>query len=166
MTRSDPIIAVLDSGVIYPVIVRDMFFWFAYYDLYTPKWSRYAFDEWKEEMQRKGVSPEESEKRVRKADQAFPDALVQHYEGLMEHLNLPDEKDRHVLAAAIKTNADIIVSNNITHFPEKILNVYGLKVKTADDFLADIVDSDFETAFQAFTEIVFYKNQSSDMDEA
>ncbi|WP_298646677.1 PIN domain-containing protein [uncultured Proteiniphilum sp.] len=160
MTHSDRIIAVLDPSAIYPVIVRDLFFWFAHYDLYTPKWSRHAFDEWKEAMQRKDVSPEEAEKRVRKADQAFPDALVQHYEGLMKHLSLPDEKDRHVLAAAIKIHAHIIVSNNITHFPKPILDTFGIKVKTADDFLGDIIESDSETAIQAFTDMVFHKNQS------
>lgn len=160
MTQSDRIIAVLDSRAIYPVIVRDLFLWFAYYELYTPKWSRHAFDEWKEAMQRKGVSPEESEKRVRKADLAFPDALVQHYEGLLEHLNLPDEKDRHVLAVAIKINAQIIVSNNITHFPKKILDLFGIEVKTADNFFADMIEADSDTAIEAFTDMVFHKNQS------
>ena len=91
--------------------------------MYTPKWSNHIFDEWKEVMRRKGVSLEESKKRVQKANIAFPDALVEHYENLIEHLCLPDEKDRHVLAAAIKTNAHVIVSNNLKHFPEKILKV-------------------------------------------
>ncbi|MDP1007952.1 PIN domain-containing protein, partial [Klebsiella pneumoniae] len=76
------------------------------------------FDEWREVMERKGVPAEESVKRVKKANLAFPDALVQQYEGLMENLNLPDQKDCHVLAAAIKANAHLIVSNNIRHFPK------------------------------------------------
>mgnify|MGYP000901783937 CR=1 FL=1 len=160
MISSDRIIAVLDPSAIYPGIVRDLFFWFAHYDLYTPKWGRHTFDEWKEAMQKKGVPPEESERRVRKADQAFPDALVQHYEGLMKHLSLPDEKDRHVLAVAIKINAHIIVSNNITHFPKQILDMFGIKVKTADDFLADIIESESETAIRAFTDMVSIKINS------
>jgi len=40
--------AVLDTNVIYPLISRDLLFWFAHYDLYTPKWSRHIFDEWEE----------------------------------------------------------------------------------------------------------------------
>lgn len=159
MIRNESIIAVLDSSVIYPVIVRDLFFWFAHYDMYIPKWNRYVFDEWKEAMQKKGVSPEESLKRVHKVDQAFPDALVQHYEGLIGHLSLPDEKNSHVLATAIKINAYVIVSNNIEHFPQKILDRYGIKVKTADDFLADIVESDLETALRAFADMAFHKNR-------
>jgi predicted nucleic acid-binding protein len=164
MIHSVRFTAVLDTNVIYPVIIRDLLFWFAYYDLYTPKWSNHIFDEWQDVMQRKGVSPEESEKRVRKANLAFPDALVQNYEGLIEHLSLPDEKDRHVLAAAIKTNAHVIVSNNIKDFPEEVLNNYGLKIKTADDFLTDIIDLNPETAIEAFKEMVLNK-KNPDWDE-
>jgi len=63
MIHSVRFTAVLDTNVIYPVIIRDLLFWFAYYDMYTPKWSKHIFDEWEDVMQRKGVSPEESEKR-------------------------------------------------------------------------------------------------------
>ncbi len=42
--------AVLDTNVIYPVIIRYLLFWFAYYELYTPKWSEHIFDEWKRVM--------------------------------------------------------------------------------------------------------------------
>jgi hypothetical protein len=42
--------AVLDTNVIYPLISRDLLFWFAHYDLYTPKWSKHIFDEWEEVM--------------------------------------------------------------------------------------------------------------------
>lgn len=138
MIHSVRFIAVLDTNVIYPVIIRDLLFWFAHYDMYTPKWSNHIFDEWKDVMHRKGVVHEESEKRVNNANLAFPDALVQNYEGLIENLNLPDEKDRHVLAAAIRTNAHVIVSNNIKDFPSDVLDKYGLKIKTPDDFLTDI----------------------------
>jgi hypothetical protein len=103
---------VLDT-MIYPVIIRYLLFWCAYYDIYMPKWSKHIFDEWKDVMQGKGVSPVESEKRKLYANLAFPDALVTHYETLIEHQDLPDEKDRHVLAEAIKANAHVIVSNNI-----------------------------------------------------
>ena len=85
-------------------------------------------------MIRKGVSEAEAEKRVGKANLAFPDALVQNYEGLINHLDLPDEEDRHVLAAAIKTNANIIVTNNIKDFPKDYLQSFSLRAITADNF--------------------------------
>lgn len=66
-------------NVIYPIEIRDLLFWFAYYDLYTPKWSAHIFDEWGDVMQRKGVREEEALKRMGKANIAFPDALVTNY---------------------------------------------------------------------------------------
>lgn len=157
MIHSVRFTAVLDTNVIYPVIIRDLLFWFAYYDLYTPKWSKHIFDEWKDVMIRKGVPVDEAEKRIQKANMAFPDALVQNYTGLIDYLELPDKNDRHVLAAAIRTNAHIIVSNNFKHFPESTLNQFGLKIKTADDFITDIIDLNPDTAIQAFKEMVLHK---------
>jgi DNA-binding response OmpR family regulator len=83
---------------------------------------------------------------------------------LIEHLTLPDEGDCHVLAAAIKTNANVIVTNNIKDFPEAYLQSYGLSVKTADDFLTDIIDLNQEQAIAAFKEMVLNKKNPK-MDE-
>src|SRR5690606_15007581 len=106
MIHSVRFTAVLDTNVIYPVISRDLLLWFAHYELYTPKWSEHIFDEWKDVMMRKDVLEEEAARRVEKANAAFPDALVQNYHPLIKTLELPDEKDCHVLAAAIKVNAN------------------------------------------------------------
>ena len=106
-------------------------------------------------MLRKGLSAEEIEKRIHKASRAFPDALVENYEPLVSSLTLPDEKDRHVLAAAIKTNANIIVTNNLKDFPEAYLASLGLAAKSADDFVTDIIDLNHELALEAFRALVF-----------
>ena len=157
MIHSVRFTVVLDTNVVYPVIIRDILFWFAHYDLYTPKWSEHIFDEWKRVMIEKGVSEEEASKRIAKANAAFPDALVKNYKGLIEHLVLPDKDDRHILAAAIKTNANLIVTNNIKDFPQAYLQSFSLSAKTADDFLTDIIDFNQEEAVIAFKEMVLKK---------
>lgn len=155
---------VLDTNVIFPIEIRDLLFWFAHYELYTPKWSQHVFDEWKDVMRRREISEEEIEKRIEKANLAFPDALVINYEPLIEYLDLPDEKDRHVLAAAIKTNANVIVTNNLKDFPAEILESYGLSAKSADDFLTDIIDLNHDTAVEAFRKLVLNR-RNPDLDE-
>lgn len=145
---------VLDTNVIYPIEIRDLLFWFAYYDMYTPKWSNHIFDEWKNVMIRKGITEKEANKRVQKANLAFPDALITNYSGLIDSLKLPDQKDCHVLAAAIKTNANVIVTNNIKDFPKSYLASFGLTAKTADDFLTDIIDLNPKQAVKAFKALV------------
>lgn len=157
MIHSIRFIAVLDTNVVYPVIIRDILLWFAYYDLYTPKWSEHIFDEWKKVIKEKGVFEEEANNRILKMNLAFPDALVQNYKGLIKHLELPDADDRHILAAAIKTNANLIVTNNIKDFPEEYLQSFSLNAKTADDFLTDIIDLNQEQAIAAFKEMVLNK---------
>lgn len=157
MIHSVRFTAVLDTNVIYPVITRDILLWFAHYDLYTPKWSAHIFEEWKRVMLRKGVSEDEAIKRINIPNMAFPDALVMNYESLVPNLTLPDPDDCHVLAAAIKANANLIVSNNIKDFPQEYLLTFGLSVKTADDFLTDIIDLNHEVSIRAFREMVLYK---------
>lgn len=156
--------AVLDTNVIYPIVIRDLLFWFAFYELYTPKWSTDIFREWKDVMIRKGITNEEAEKRVQRANNAFPDALVSNYEGLIGNLTLPDENDRHVLAAAIKSNADVIVTNNLKDFPKEYLNSFNVSAKSADDFLTDIIDLNPEIAIKAFKEMVLNR-KNPNMDE-
>lgn len=145
---------VLDTNVIYPLWIRDILLWFAYYELFIPKWSRHIFDEWLDVMDRKGISKENARKRVEMVNSAFPDALVKNYEYLIKALSLPDEKDNHVLAAAIETNASLIVTNNLKDFPGDYLARFGLKAKNPDDFLSDIIDIEHKTSLEAFRELV------------
>lgn len=92
MIHSVRFISVLDTNVIYPIEIRDLLFWFAHYEMYTPKWSKHIFDEWKDVMKRKGISEKEAVKRVGKANLAFPDALVTNYSGLIKGLTLLTQK--------------------------------------------------------------------------
>ena len=164
MIHSVKFTCVLDTNVIYPIETRDLLFWFAHYELFTPKWSKHIFQEWESVMSRKGVSPEEIEKRTSRANIAFPDALVQNYTSLIDTLTLPDVNDRHVLAAAIKTNANVIVTNNLKDFPPEYLATFGLKAKNANDFLTDIIDLNTEKAVSIFRELVLNKT-NPDLDE-
>ena len=164
MIHSVQFTCVLDTNVIYPIEIRDLLFWFAHYDLYTVKWSKHIFEEWEGVMRRNGVMDQEIGKRIGKANAAFSDALVENYEPLIDTLNLSDERDRHVLAAAIKANADIIVTNNLKDFPEAYLSTFGLTAKSADEFLADLIDLNPDIAVQAFRELVLHR-RNPDLDE-
>lgn len=164
MIHSVRFTCVLDTNVIYPVEIRDLLFWFAHYELFTPKWSKHIFDEWEDVMKRKGINKEELKKRSNTANLAFPDALVMNYESLISGLNLPDEKDCHVLAAAIKINANVIVTNNLKDFPQHYLATFGLVAKSADDFIADIIDLNHEKAKEAFKKLVLNR-KNPDLDE-
>lgn len=164
MIHSVQFTCVLDTNVIVPIEVRDLLFWFAHYDLYTVKWSVHIFDEWEKLMRKQSLPEEEIVRRIARANVAFPDAFVENYANLIDQLTLPDPTDRHVLAAAIKTNANIIVTWNLKDFPEEYLRSFSLSAKTPDNFLADTVDLNTETAVKAFRELVLNR-RNPDMDE-
>ena len=65
------------------------------------------------------------------------DALVDGHQPLIPALRLPDPEDRHVLAAAIKCGADLIITFNLDDFPEDNLASHGLGACHPDPFLID-----------------------------
>jgi len=50
-------------------------------------------------------------------DRHTENCLVTGYETLIQTLTLPDPDNRHVLAAAIVSCADVIVTHNLKDFP-------------------------------------------------
>jgi hypothetical protein len=66
---------------------------------------------------------------------ACPEALVTSYDGLIPNMK-NDEADRHVLAAAVTAGADVIVTENIKHFPIAACEPFGIEIQTADEFLS------------------------------
>lgn len=70
------------------------------------------------------------------------DCLVTGYESLISRLTLPDPNDRHVLAAAIHTQADLIVIFNLKDFPASVLNLYKIEASHPDDFILGLIKHD------------------------
>ncbi len=68
------------------------------------------------------------------------DALVAGYEGLIDGLHLPDPDDRHVLAAAIRGRADVIVTANLRHFPAQVLRPFGIEPRHPDEFVVSLLN--------------------------
>jgi len=88
--------------------------------------------------------------RTRKLmDANLPGAVVVGYESLIPNLVLPDENDRHVLAAAIQGEANLIVTFNLSDFPAGVLGSHGVEAVHPDDFVLALLDSDAEPVLNA-----------------
>ena len=127
---------VLDACVLYPRLLRDVLLSLAHADLYTARWTMEIEREWTASLLRKMPENEASVARsVEMMRSAVPDCLVVDYESLIGTLVLPDPKDRHVLAAAIRGNADAIVTFNTKDFPTAVLDTFDIELQTPDQFV-------------------------------
>ncbi|MFK5736599.1 PIN domain-containing protein [Pseudomonas urmiensis] len=73
---------------------------------------------------------------------AIPDALVKGHEQLLDSIELPDPDDAHVLAAAIRSSAEIIVTFNLKDFPSSTLDAFDVQAQHPDEFIMDLWDLD------------------------
>ena len=108
-------VAFLDASVLYPAPLRDLLLELAVSGLYRAKWSARVHDEWTRALLRRrpDLTAARLERTRRLMDAHVRDVLVAGFEDLVPSLELPDPGDRHVLAAAIRAEADIIVTANL-----------------------------------------------------
>lgn len=106
-------------------------------DLYRAKWTDAIHDEWIRNVlkNRPNLKPEQLKRTRELMNAHVRDCLVTGYEPLIDAITLPDPDDRHVLAAAIRAGADLIVTFNLKDFPEEALKPYGIEAQHPDDFL-------------------------------
>jgi hypothetical protein len=144
--------ATLDACVLYPAPIRDLLLWLAYYDLYKPFWTEQIHNEWISNLllNREDLNEESLRGSVSAMNDAFPDADTTNYSTLIETLELPDKNDKHVLAAAIRNNSDVIVTFNIKDFPEDVVSTYDIEVQNPDFFIANLIDLNGRAALRAF----------------
>jgi hypothetical protein len=136
------LVAVLDTCVLFPQTLRDLLLRAAEAGLYRPRWSDEILDElWRNLQEERGLSPEQARHLLGELRRAFPEAMVTGYDRLIGDMtNAP--KDRHVLAAAVRVGAPVIVTDNVKDFPEEDLVPFGVEARTGDEFLKDLYDFD------------------------
>lgn len=108
--------------------------------LYSPAWSDETLVEIRRTMLKFGHSATKADRRIASMRSAFPGATIHvPSEAIEKTPELPDPKDRHVLAAAIQSEADGIVTLNLRHFPSTVLEKLGISAQSPDGFLSDLL---------------------------
>lgn len=136
--------ALLDACVLFPIALADTLLRLAESDLYRPLWSKRILDEMVSAIEEihPGLADGPAHGRADTMDRAFDDACVAGWEPLVQGIPLPDEDDRHVVAAALRGQADIIVTANLSDFPANLLEPLGLEAQGPDEFLLNQLDLD------------------------
>ena len=134
--------AIYDACVLYPAPLRDLLVQLAFSNLCRARWTDEIHEEWIGNLlkNRPDLSQAQLIHTRDLMNRSIPDCIVAGYEWIIPCLSLPDPDDRHVLAAAIKGKADIIVTINRKDFPDSILSKYEIEVKHPDIFIADLID--------------------------
>ncbi len=140
-TPSHSLIAVLDACVLFPASLRDSLLRLAESPAqYIPRWSDQILVEVSRNLERRrNLTPEKTSRLVRQLDLYFPEAIVTGYERLIPFMT-NDPKDRHVLAAAVHSGADCVVTSNLRDFPPASLTGWGIEAVHPDDFLIEILE--------------------------
>lgn len=131
-------VAVYDANVLYPAQLRDFLMRLAIGGVVRAHWTEQIHDEWSLNVHAdySDITWEELKRIRRLMDEALPGATVEDYEELAGDLSLPDPDDRHVLAAAIRIEADYIVTFNKRDFPPDRLGPHEIQAIKPDQFVA------------------------------
>ncbi|MPZ65680.1 MAG: PIN domain-containing protein [Pseudonocardiaceae bacterium] len=131
--------AFLDTCVLFPAYLTDTALRLAAARTYRPLWSAGVFEELRRNLIEVGIEVAAVDRRIGRMREAFPDAEVSGYEALVPAMT-NDPKDRHVLAAAVRARAEVIVTFNLKDFATSALEPFDLVAVHPDDFLLDQLD--------------------------
>lgn len=155
MQRAD-FSVVLDACVLANFGVCDLFLRLAESPrLYVPRWTARILDEAQraQQLRFKPPWPKESSDRWRNAlETHFPEAVVTGFEPL-EASVANDPGDRHVLAAAVRARAEMIVTFNLRHFPSEAVEPWGIRAAHPADYLITLYEIDPGIVVRRITDI-------------
>ncbi len=111
-------------------------------DLFRAKWTNEIHEEWFSNLLEKRPDLDRGalERTKNLMDSHVRDCLVEGYEYLIDTLTLPDPGDRHVVAAAIHSQCNAIVTFNLRDFPPESLTPYNLEALHPDDFITSQIE--------------------------
>jgi predicted nucleic acid-binding protein len=125
-----------DACVLYPAPVRDILLELASKGLFRGRWTKKIQEEWVRNLQKNRPDLNENQlaRTCKFMNNSVLNCLVEDFEELESGISLPDPGDIHILAAAIKSQAQIIVTYNMKDFPVEIIKKFDIEAQHPDTF--------------------------------
>ncbi len=164
---ANPFVVILDANVLFPFRVRDILLTFAHEGLFRARFTEEIMTEWTDNLlQLKPWLEDSIKSQVNKIRQTFDECFVTGHMPLIDGLEMRDKDDRHVLAAAIRCSAQVIVTENKRDFPASLLEEYDIEVLGADEMLVNTYELLPVDAARALGKVRGrYKNPPMDVSE-
>ena len=143
MNHGNRFTALIDASTLAGALRRNLILSLAEAELFRVRWSDRIMEETVGAIAKITDGKADTEKQRAAMNRAFPEATVLFATDVENYLNidgLPDPNDLHVIAAAVSARADVIVTENLKHFPEEVLQKFNIQALSADVFIADTLD--------------------------
>lgn len=132
--------AVLDACVLAPMPLAHTLLRLAARGIFRPYWSERTLDEVAATLGKWQYPEHLVRRRIDVMREYFPEALISGTGSIAFARGLPDPDDEHVLEAALKSDAQAIVTLNLRHFPTEVCDQFSVDVLDPDTFLINQYD--------------------------
>lgn len=131
-------VTLADANILISRTLRDYFVYAAKLGAVDLRWSETILDETTRNLiKRFGFPPEQAGILVERLNLYLPQAAVETKtsdEARVAKVEM-DAKDRHVLAAALSAKADLLLTQNVRHFPRDWMSERGIELVDAGTLL-------------------------------
>ncbi len=143
---------VLDACAIIPAALRDTLLRSAHAGLYRLQLTDDILEEVRRNLIKQiGLSENKAQRVVDAVRANFPESFDTGHRLLIESMPIND-KDRHVLAEAVFSNAQVIVTQNLKDFPPDALALFNVEAQSPDDFLVHLFHLSTENMIKIIVE--------------
>lgn len=146
-----PLTAVLDACVLFPASLRDTLLRAANMNLYRMRLTDEILEEVSRNLIKKGMPEYKAQRLVAKIKGRFSDAFITDHRSMIVAMPI-NEKDRHVLAAAVASNAQVIVTQNLKDFPSNLLAPFHIEAQHPDKFFTSLFHAYYDQMIELLLE--------------
>jgi predicted nucleic acid-binding protein len=149
VTRSDspgsarPERAFLDANVIRGQQTNDIMLSLADREVFEPRWTQEVIDEMRRNRP-PDLSEADIDRRINMMNRAFPEAMTEAPPPDLQDQMRADPKDKHVLAGAVHSESDVLVTDNLKDFDAPSSGPHAMRVEGLNQFLNRKLEEDPE----------------------
>ena len=145
--------AFLDANVIRGQQTTDILLSLAHRDVFEPRWTQHVIDEMRRNRPPE-LSDADIDRRIQTMNKAFPRAMTSEPPQELQDQMQADPKDKHVLAGAVHSNSDVLVTDNLKDFDPPSSGPNAMQVQSLNQFLSRKLEEDPERVQAALQEML------------